>query len=163
MGILPLLLLLAVAGLPAYVAAHKAKVLAMVTAELNSHLDRQLCVGGVQTSFISHFPELSVKLENVALKDRRWAFYRHTLLAANTIDFPANTMALLKGNLAVSQVTVSDGAVDLFTYSSGYSNTSVFQAGDGKGGSQDVIDNEESGLSMIISLTPSFLWAVKTL
>ncbi|MDB5089200.1 MAG: AsmA family protein [Mucilaginibacter sp.] len=127
LGALILFFVAVLAGLSIYISSHKEKVIALVTDELNKNLDGKLVVGGVKTSFFENFPALSVRLENVTLRDKQWLRHRHTLLSAKNFDVSVNTAILLKGNISINHITISNAAIDLYTDSSGYSNTSVFK------------------------------------
>ncbi|SHN08871.1 AsmA family protein [Mucilaginibacter sp. OK098] len=132
LGALILFFVAVLAGLSFYISSHKEKVIALVTDELNKNLDGKLVVGGVETSFFENFPALSVRLENVTLRDKQWLRHHHTLLSAKNFDVSVNTAILLKGNISINHITISNAAIDLYTDSSGYSNTSVFKKRDSK-------------------------------
>ena len=155
LGSLLLLLVMLLVGLSVYISGHKAKVLSLVTAELNKDLDDQLAVGGVKTSFLENFPQLSVKLVQVSLKDKQWARHRHTLLQAGNVDVAVNTAALLKGDVVIDHVAINDAVVDIFTDGTGYSNTSVFKPNatksSGAGGSSAEL-NKFSFNKMLLSV-----------
>ena len=122
-----LLLILILVGLSIYVSTHKEKVLALVTDELNQNLNGKLDVGGVETSCFTSFPDLAITLKNVSLKDKEWARHHQTLLEAKNFDVAVNTAALLKGTISINHIDINDASVDLFTDSTGYSNTSIFK------------------------------------
>ncbi len=142
-GGLLLLIILILVGLSVYVSSHKEKVLARVMAELNKNLNGKLVVGGIETSFFTSFPDLSLTLKNVSLKDKEWARHHHTLLDAKNFDVAVNATALIKGAISINHIDINDASVDLFTDSTGYSNTSVFK----KGGPKK--DNKSGGSSSI--------------
>ena len=121
------LLILILIGLSIYVSSHKEKVLAMVAAELNKNLNGKIEVGGIETSFFASFPDLAITLKNVSLRDKEWIHHHQTLLDAKKMEVAVNTAALLKGSISVNHIDISDAAIDLYTDSSGYSNTSIFK------------------------------------
>jgi hypothetical protein len=127
LSVLLLLVIAAFAGLSFYISGHKAKVIALVTAELNKNLDGNLVVGGVKTSLFENFPALSVKLENVILRDKQYEQHHHTLLDTKSFDVSVNFNQLLKGNVSIDHIYITDATIDMYTDSSGYSNTSVFK------------------------------------
>src|ERR1700744_2680677 len=127
LGTLVLLLIAILIGLSVYVSTHKEKILALVTTDLNKNIDGKLNVGAFDISFIKSFPNLSVTLENVSLRDKDWARHHQTLLEAKKFDVAINVPELLKGTLSVNHIDINDAAIDLYTDSTGYSNTSVFK------------------------------------
>lgn len=126
-GAIVLLVILILVGLSIYVASNKQKVLGMVTAELNKNLNGRLEVGGIETSFFESFPDLAITLKNVSLRDKEWIHHHQTLLDAKKMDVAVNAAALLKGSISINHVDISDAAIDLYTDTSGYSNTSIFK------------------------------------
>ncbi|MBB6112573.1 AsmA family protein [Mucilaginibacter lappiensis] len=111
-----------------YVVYNKQKVLNLITTELNKNLNGTLTIGGLDPTFFKGFPGVSVALKNVTLKDKLWANHHHTLLDAKDIYVSVDAGALLKGTVSINKVEVSNAKIDLFTDSTGYSNTAVFKS-----------------------------------
>ncbi len=126
-GALLLLIILILVGLSIYVSSHKEKVLSKLTHKLNENLNGKINVGSIETSFFTSFPDFALTLKNVSLKDKQWAQHHHTLLDAKSFDVVVNTAALLKGTISVEHIDINDASVDLYTDSTGYSNTSIFK------------------------------------
>jgi hypothetical protein len=68
-------------------------------------------------------------LENVLIRDRRFAEHHHTLLDAKNFDLSVNTAALFTGTISINHIDISNAAIDLYTDSTGYSNTALFKTG----------------------------------
>ena len=127
LGAVLLLLILFIVGVSIYVANNKAAVLAKVTKKLNDNLNGTLTVGDINTSFFSNFPDVSLKLKNVIIRDKQFLRHKHTLLDAKDFDVSVNAGALMHGVVSINNVTISNAAIDLYTDSTGYSNTAVFK------------------------------------
>lgn len=125
-AVIILFLLLSV-GVLIYINSNKAKVLSLITTTLNKNLDGKLSIGDMETTFFKGFPGISVSLKNVLIRDKRFAEHHHTLLAAKNFDVSINTAALLRGAIRISNIDISNAAIDLYQDSTGYSNTSVFK------------------------------------
>jgi len=123
-----LVLLFLVAGM-LYITYNKAKVLKLVNAELNKNLDGTVTVGDMNPRFFKGFPDISLALKNVLVRDRRFAEHHHTLLNAKDFDVSINIAALLKGTISINHIDISNAAIDIYTDSTGYSNSSVFKIG----------------------------------
>ncbi len=126
---LVLLLVLLVVGATLYITYRKDKFLKMVNTELNRSIDGTIIIVYLHTQFFKLFPVISLGLENVLLRDKRFAQHHHTLLDAKSFDVSLNTADLLKGTVTINHIDISNAAVDLFTDSSGYSNTEMFKKG----------------------------------
>lgn len=115
-------------ALAVYINYNKQKVLTMITAELNKNLNGTLTIGSIDPTLFKGFPGVSVELKDVTMKDSRWAEHRHTLLSAKDFEVSVNAVALVKGEVVINKIDVGNADIDLFTDSTGYSNTSVFKA-----------------------------------
>ncbi|AMR30836.1 AsmA family protein [Mucilaginibacter sp. PAMC 26640] len=127
LGALLLLLILIIVGVSVYIANNKKEVLAKVTQKLNENIDGTLSVSDINTSFFSNFPDASLKLKNVVIRDRQFPRHKHTLLNAKDFDVSVNAGALLHGVVSINNVSIHNAAIDLYTDSTGYSNTAVFK------------------------------------
>ncbi|QJD98063.1 AsmA family protein [Mucilaginibacter robiniae] len=114
-------------SLTLYITFNKKKVLALVNQELNKNLNGTITIGDMQPSFFQGFPNVSLTLKNVLVRDKRWPEHHHTLLDAKNFNVGVNTAALLRGAISVNHIDISNAAIDLYTDSTGYSNTDLFK------------------------------------
>jgi hypothetical protein len=124
-----ILVLLFVFGSMLYITYNKDKILKLVNTELNKNLDGTVTIGDLKPQFFKNFPNISLALKNVLVRDRRFNQHKHTLLDAKDLAISVNASAFLSGNISINHIVISNAAIDLFTDSSGYSNTSVFKKG----------------------------------
>lgn len=125
--VLIIILIVAFVSLAVYVGANKASILASVTRELNKNLEGSLVIGSMEPTLLSGLPGVSLRLNDVALKDSRWNEHKHTLLQAKDIRINVNTLALFRGTVEINKIDIADASAYLFTDSTGYTNTSVFK------------------------------------
>ncbi len=128
-GAIAAVILLLVLGAMLYITYNKAKVLKLVNTELNKNLDGTVTVGDMRPQFFKGFPNISLALKNVQIRDRRFAEHHHTLLDAKDFAISLNAEAFLKGSISINHVDISNATIDLYTDSTGYSNSSVFKIG----------------------------------
>jgi hypothetical protein len=115
------LLILLWLGLALYIRLHKAAILAEINAVANERLHGgQLQVGDMEPSLVKSFPDVSVTLKDVTLRDSLWTRHHHDLLKASKVFVKVNTFLLLRNRLNIKQITIEDGLVYLFTDSTGY-------------------------------------------
>src|ERR1700733_10837475 len=91
---LVLLLVLLVVGATVYITYRKDKFLKLVNTELNKSIDGTIIIGDMHPQFFKRFPNISLGLDNVLLRDKRFAQHRHTLLNAKSFDISLNTADL---------------------------------------------------------------------
>lgn len=126
------LILLFYIGIAVYVNLHKKAVLVSVLAELNRNLHGSVTVESLEPSFLQGFPDVSLSLKNVLIRDSQWKKHKRTLLQAHDLGVSVNAIALVTGTIRINRVLISNASVCLFTDSNGYSNTSVFKRTTGK-------------------------------
>lgn len=108
-----------------YINSHKEKVLKLVNKELNDRLNGTVIVGDMQPDLFHHFPDISLGLKNVLIRDKRFNEHHRTFLDAKDFSISVNAWPLLKGELDINHIDISNAAVDIYTDSTGYSNRSV--------------------------------------
>lgn len=123
------LMVLLVVGTMLYVTYNKDRVLKMVSAELNQKMDGQVIIGDLKPQFFKGFPQFSLELKNVQIRDRRFAAHHHTLLDAKEFYVSLNAFSLLTGKASIGRIDIDHASADLYTDSTGYSNLSVFKKG----------------------------------
>ena len=110
-----------------YVNSNKNAVLKLVNIELNAKLDGTVAIGDMKPNFFQRFPNISLALSNVLIRDKQYASHHHTLLDAKDFTISVNAWSLLTGKLNINNIDIGNASVDLFTDSNGYSNISVFK------------------------------------
>ncbi|RKR83563.1 AsmA-like protein [Mucilaginibacter gracilis] len=128
-GSLILVIALLIVAAFAYITLRKDKFLKMVNTELNKSVDGTVIIGNMHPMFFKRFPNISLGLENVLIRDKRFNEHHHTLLDAKNFDLSVNTANLLTGTIAINHLAISNASIDLYTDSTGYSNTSLFKKG----------------------------------
>lgn len=126
-GLVALLIVIFI-GLGIYVGANKKELLVSITNKLNQNLNGNLTVGGMEPSFFRGFPGVSVRLDNVEIKDSLWNVHRHTFLHTKHLSVAVNALSLLKGTIEIRKIDLNDAEIYLYTDSNGYSNTSIFKS-----------------------------------
>ncbi|CAL1518256.1 AsmA-like C-terminal region-containing protein [Chitinophaga sp. MM2321] len=121
------LIILLFLGLTWYMHANKANFLKQITSQLNDHINGKLTIQDMEPSLFRSFPNVSIALKKVVLQDSLWQQHHHTLLDVDYIFVRVNTLSLLRKHVDVREVTLQNGTVYMYTDTSGYSNTYVFQ------------------------------------
>ncbi|RWW99587.1 AsmA family protein [Flavobacterium cerinum] len=121
------LVIAAYVGLAWYINTHKKEVQANLLKELNGGLTGILTVGNMEPTFLKGFPQVSLRLEKIVLRDSLYQKHGHTLLTAEELNVTVNTLALIRGTIEIQKMNISNAAIDMFTTVDGYSNTAVFK------------------------------------
>ena len=94
-----------------------------VVREINKNLKNDLLVGNASLSLLSDFPNASVNLDNVRLKDAMGGY----LLAAEEISFRFDFLSLFGDQIKIRSVRLQNGAVRVVINLKGQSNTDIFK------------------------------------
>lgn len=128
-GSLSCLLILIWLGLAGYVMARKQTIIQKARTELRSRMGGDMTIGDMEISFFHHFPNITLHLSKVTLRDSLWQQHHHDLLDADNIYLHvAIFRSLFSGRARLGTVYVEGGSIYLFTDSTGYSNTSVWKS-----------------------------------
>jgi hypothetical protein len=115
-------------GLAWYIRQHKTELLHQISAILSDRLHGgELKIKDMEPSLVRSFPDISVSLEDVSVRDSLWSQHHHTLLEVSHIFVKVNTLALIHKKLDIKQVSLEKGTIYLFTDTAGYTNTSVLK------------------------------------
>lgn len=112
----------------AYVSYNRKRLLISITEELNKNLNGKLTIGSMDPTFLKGFPDVSLKLNNVMLKDSLWNIHHHSLLEAKNLEVAVNMLALLRGTIEIKKIGIRNAVIYLYTDSNGYSNSSILKA-----------------------------------
>ncbi|SEW50534.1 AsmA family protein [Chitinophaga arvensicola] len=126
-GILIALLVLLFLGMTWYIHANKDNFLKQITAQVNDRLSGNLTIEDMEPSLLKSFPNISIGLKKVVLQDSLYQRHHHALLDVSYIYVRVNTLSLLRKHVNISEITLQNGAVYLYTDTTGYSNTYVLQ------------------------------------
>lgn len=114
-------------GLAWYINTHKKEVQAALLEELNGGLSGTLTVGSMDPTFLKGFPDVSLKLEDVILRDSLYNNHKHTLLQAREFNVAVSLVSFLRGAINIKKMSIGNAAIDMYTDANGYSNTAVFK------------------------------------
>ena len=94
-----------------------------LVAEVNKGLKTELSVGDASLSLLSGFPEASVNLSKVRLKDALGG----QLLVAERLSFRFDLLSLFGDNLKIHSVLLQNGALRMVVNRAGKANTDIFK------------------------------------
>jgi hypothetical protein len=102
-----------------YVHNNKAKITSLVKQTLAKHINGGLQIGDVDIAVWTHFPNISIELENVTVTD---SLYHLPMLKATKISCSISLFQLATPNPDIERVKVSGGVMHLFVDSTGFDN-----------------------------------------
>lgn len=124
-----------------YILLNKQSLLKKARTELSKRAGGDVNIGDIDISLFRNFPEVSLHLSKVSLRDSLWQQHHHDLLQAENIFIRFSFFSLFSGHPRVDKIYLQQGSIYLFTDTTGYSNTSVLQKL--KQGNQDKTPQKE--------------------
>ncbi|MEP7317095.1 MAG: AsmA family protein [Panacibacter sp.] len=123
LGIFILLIFVLFIIAAAYIHFNKDNIIATIKEKINNSINGTLTIDNVDVSILSTFPNASVNLYEVDLLD---SLYQKPLVQAKEIAFRINVFQLFSSNPDIAKLVINNASLNIFTDSSGYSNSSAF-------------------------------------
>lgn len=117
-----LFLIIASVILYLYVSSHKEVINAMARTQINKQVKGEVTIGDLKLNFFRTFPNLSVQLSDITLRDSLWDMHHHNFLQAEKIFTRFEIMSLFSGKPKISGVIVQNCTIYLYTDECGYCN-----------------------------------------
>jgi hypothetical protein len=131
-----------------YISTHKKAIIAQVTEEFGDRINGKVSIGNVELTFFNTFPKMSVSLGKVLVTDSLFPQHHHPFFTAENVFAQINILKVIQKKFPVNGLVIQNGAFNLFTDSSGFSNVYLLKP---KSKSASVADSsDQAGLSSII-------------
>nr|WP_315176138.1 AsmA-like C-terminal region-containing protein [uncultured Flavobacterium sp.] len=111
-----------------YVSTHHDKLLQEVREIANKNCKGEVTIGDLEVLFFRGFPNITIAVKEVSIKDSLWAQHKRTLLQAPSIYAEIQPWAIFLKKIKLDHLSINDAEVQLFLDAKGYSNTSVFSS-----------------------------------
>lgn len=121
------LILIACGGLSLYFNQNKTEIIAKVNTKINENINGKFHIGDFQYKFLTGFPNFTLALKEVELKDNHWNTHHHTLLKAQEIEIRLNIWSLLQNEINIRKIQLNDAQIYIYKAENGYSNADIFK------------------------------------
>jgi hypothetical protein len=109
----------------------------ILISQLDEQLNVQATVNAVNLNGLRTFPNLSLELTNVRIKEST-SHYNQNLLSAQRVVVKFNPLRLLSGNNEIDKIELTGGAVRLYTDGKGVTNFQIFKTDSSNNSSLDI-------------------------
>ncbi|OHT46234.1 AsmA family protein [Flavobacterium tructae] len=121
------LLLLTCGGLSIYFNQNKAEIITKINTKINENINGKFHIGDFHYKFLTGFPNFTLALKEVEVKDNQWATHQHTLLKAQEIEVRLNVWSLIQNEINIHKILINDAAIYVYKAPNGYSNANIFK------------------------------------
>jgi uncharacterized protein involved in outer membrane biogenesis len=126
LGLFALILVSAI-GLRLYIDNNKAEIVKKINTQINENILGEVKIGGIGYKFLVGFPNFTLVLTDVELKDSLIAIHKRPVLKASEIEVRLNVMSLLDKEIKIHKIVISEARIDLFKDKNGLSNSNIFK------------------------------------
>ena len=127
LGLFALILVSAI-GLRIYFERNKTEIVQKINSQINENILGKVKIGDIGYKFLIGFPNFTVVLNDVELKDSLVSIHKRPLLKAKEIEVRLNVLSLLKKEVNIHKIVVNDATIDLFKDKNGVSNSNIFRS-----------------------------------
>lgn len=120
------IMILSYLGMAWYINHNKPALLKTLTENLSEGLNGTVTIQDMEPAFLVGFPKISLRLRDVVVRDSLYASHKQTLLRAEDFNISVNALALIRGNIDINRIKITNADINIFTDSLGYSNTAIF-------------------------------------
>lgn len=121
------LMILLIAGVLATAYWNRDKLLNKLTAELNKGINGTFHISKIDFTFLHNFPNFSITLQGVNLRDSQYAKYQQQILSARKIFVDVAFYPLLKKEFVINSIFLDDADIFIFKALNGDTNTDIFK------------------------------------
>lgn len=121
------LILASAVGLRIYFERNKTEIVEKINTQINENILGEVKIGDIGYKFLIGFPNFTVVLNDVELKDSLFPIHKRTLLKAKDIEVRLNVLSLLKKEVNMRKIVVNNATIDLYKDKNGVSNSNIFR------------------------------------
>lgn len=119
--------LLSSAAVALYFNNNKAEIITQINAKINDNITGRIDIGDIRYKFLKGFPNMTLALDRVELKDSLWAIHKRTLLKAQQIEIRIDLWDLLSKKINIDKIEIQKATLYLFKGKNGIVNTNIFK------------------------------------
>lgn len=106
---------------------NKTEIVSQINAKINDNITGTIDIGDINYKFLKGFPNMTLALSQVELKDSLWRVHKRTLLKAAQIEIRINIVDLLHNEINIDGIEIQQATLYLFKGKTGMVNTNIFK------------------------------------
>jgi len=123
-----LLLILISSGLFAvYFKNNKPQIVAQINKIVNENIVGSITVKDVNYKFLKGFPNVTLALSQVEVRDSLWHLHKRTLLKAAQIEIQVDVVDLLVNEISIEKIEIQQATLHLYKSKNGLDNSTIFR------------------------------------
>jgi len=126
LGLFALIIVSAI-GLRIYFEKNKTEIVEKINTQINENINGEAKIGDIGYKFLIGFPNFTLVLRDVELKDSLVKIHGRPVLTAGEIEARLNVLSLLKNEVNIHKIVIIDAKIDLYKDKNGISNSNIFK------------------------------------
>ncbi|MEJ7683878.1 MAG: AsmA family protein [Segetibacter sp.] len=110
----------------AYVASNKKSIILQIKGQVADKLNGEVQIGNISLGFLSTFPNISVLLEKVLIKDTLFSQHQHPFFRSEKVYINLSITGIIRKNNPVNGIRIENGQLYVYKDTSGYTNAYLF-------------------------------------
>lgn len=106
---------------------NKTEIVAQINTKINDNIKGTIYIGDIKYKFLKGFPNMTLALNQVELKDSLWALHKRTLFNAEQIEIRIGLWSLFVNEVNIDKIEIQKATLYLFKGRNGVVNTDVFR------------------------------------
>ncbi|MCW3082287.1 AsmA-like C-terminal region-containing protein [Segetibacter sp.] len=106
-----------------YVVTQKKEIINQIKQEVADKLNGEVQIGDIGLGFLAQFPSISIKLENVSIRDTLFNQHKHPFFEARRVYASISVVNLIKKNNPLNALQIENANLYIYTDTSGYTNS----------------------------------------
>ncbi|MFV5693972.1 AsmA-like C-terminal region-containing protein [Flavobacterium sp. LB3P122] len=107
---------------------NKTEIVAQINTQINENIKGTIHIGDIRYKLLTGFPNVTLALSQVELKDSLWAIHKRTLLKAAQIEIRLSLWSLMANEINIDKIEIKEATLYLFKGKNGIGNTDIFRS-----------------------------------
>ena len=125
LGILVLVIFVIYCALGLYISSHHKVIVADINKVTKEKFSGDIKIGDVEIPFFKHFPNITIKVKNVVVKDSLWNQHKKTFIDAKSMYVKIQPWSIILTDIEINTIILENAKFDIFIDKNGYSNASA--------------------------------------
>lgn len=125
LGILVVVIFLIYCSLGLYISSHHKVIVADINKVTKEKFSGDIKIGDVEILFFKHFPNITIKVKDVVVKDSLWNQHKKTFIDAKSMYVKIQPWSIILTDIEINTIILENAKFDIFVDKNGYSNASA--------------------------------------
>jgi hypothetical protein len=108
-----------------YISSHHATIVKDINKAAKEKFTGDIKIGDVEILFFKGFPNITLEIKDVVVKDSLWSQHKKTFIDSKSIYVNILPWSIILTDIEINNITIENATLDIFVDKNGYSNASA--------------------------------------